>query len=118
MVGDGDGDGNDGGAAVRRLRRRRCKDGGDGGLGTAASRGGILVAGARSGSGRGGVGDDGWTPSPTFHEQPLEMEETPFLSQMTARVCEGGPFPSYTAQNGPIWERAHLRPTTQNLKYS
>ena len=27
----------------------------------------------------------------------------------------GGPFPSYRAQNGPKGERAHLRPTTQNL---
>ena len=23
--------------------------------------------------------DGGWTPSPTFREQPLEREETPFL---------------------------------------
>ena len=34
---------------------------------------------------------------------------------MTARVCGGGPFPSYRAQNGPRGERAHLRPTTQKL---
>ena len=46
------------------------------------------MAGARSGGGRrggggmeacGGGGDGGWTPSPAFREQPLEMEETPFL---------------------------------------
>ena len=34
---------------------------------------------------------------------------------MTARVCGGGPFPSYRAQNGPRGERAHLRPTTESL---
>ena len=60
---------------------------------------GILLAGARSGGGHcggakacggGGSGDDGWTPSLAFHEQPLEMEETPFFSQMMARVCGGG----------------------------
>ena len=27
----------------------------------------------------------------------------------------GGPFPSYRVQNGPRGERAHLRPTSQNL---
>ena len=32
--------------------------------------------------------------------------------QMTARVCGGGPFPSYRAHSGPREERAHLRPTT------
>ena len=49
------------------------------------------MARARSSGGRrGGGGNGGWTPSPAFREQPLEMEETPFSSQMTARVCEGG----------------------------
>ena len=48
------------------------------------------MAGARSGGGRrgggtmacgggGGGGDGGWTPSPAFCEQPLEMEKTPFF---------------------------------------
>ena len=81
-------------------------------------RGGGTVAcgggGGSGGVGGGGCGDDGgWTPSPAFREQPLKMEETPFFSQMTARVCGGGPFPSYIAPpNGPREERAHLRPTT------
>ena len=44
--------------------RRRCGDNGE-----------VLVAGARSG---GGGGDGSWSPSPTFRELPLEMEETPF----------------------------------------
>ena len=92
-------------AAAAAWGRRCCEDVGD-----------VSVAGARSGgSRRGGGGDDGGlTPSSAFHEQPLEMEETPFLSQMMARVCGGGggPFPSYRAHNGPIGERAHLRPTT------
>ena len=36
---------------------------------------------------------------------------------MTARVWGGGvPFPSYRAHDGPRGERAHLRPTTQELK--
>ena len=55
------------------------------------------MAGARSGGGGteacgGGDGgdDDGWTPSPTFLEQPLEREITPFFLQMTAKVCGGG----------------------------
>ena len=58
-------------------------------------------SGGRSGGGSGGggtdacggSGDGGWTPSPTFREQPLEMEETHFFSQMTARVCGGVPSP-------------------------
>ena len=84
------------------------------------------MAGARSGgshhgSGGGGTkacggggsgGDGGWTPSPAFLKQPLEREITPFFRQMTARVCGGGPFPSFRAHNGPRGERAHLRPTT------
>ena len=37
-----------------------------------------------------GGGNGGWTPSPASREQPLEREETPFFSQMTARVCVGG----------------------------
>ena len=56
------------------------------------------MAGARSGGGRRGGGTEacgggGWTPPPAFREQPLEMEETPFLSQMTTRVCGGVPSP-------------------------
>ena len=54
------------------------------------------MVGGRSGGGTdacGGGGDGGWTHSPTFHEQPLEMEETPFFSQMKARVCGGVPSP-------------------------
>ena len=106
-------------AAQGWQRRRRLGDGSVGG-----DNGEVPVAGARSGSNRcgsggteacgGGGGDNGWTPSPAFREQPLEMEETPFFSQMTARVC-GGFFPSYRAHNRPSGERAHLRPTTQNL---
>ena len=68
------------------------------------------------GGGSGGGGTEacggGWTPSPAFLEQPLEREITPFFLQMTARVCGGGPFPSYRAHNGQRGERAHLRPTT------
>ena len=67
-----------------------------------------LVARARSGGGRrggggGGCGGDGggWTPSPAFCEQPLEMEETPFFSQMTARVCGGVPSPLIEPIMGP-----------------
>ena len=82
------------------------------------------MARARSGGGRrgdgggdgteasDGGGGDGWTPSPAFLEQPLERESTTFFLQMTARVCGGGPFPSYRAHNRPRGERAHLRPTT------
>ena len=51
-------------------------------------------SGGRSGADAcGGSGNGSWTPSPTFCEQPLEMEETPFFSQMTARVCGGVPSP-------------------------
>ena len=73
------------------------------------------MAWARSGCGRRGGGDGGWTPSPAFLEQPLEREITPFFLQMTSRVCGGrggGPFPSYRVHNGPRGERAYLRPTT------
>ena len=90
------------------------------------------MAGARSGGGccggggggteaccgSGSGGDGGGTPSPTFFKQPLGREITPFFLQMMARVCGGGPFPSYRAHNGPRGERAHLRPTTQNPNYS
>ena len=85
---------NVGAVAAARGRRRRLK--GSGGNGE------VLVAGARSGGGRrgggtdacgNGGGDGGWTPSLAFHEQPLEMEETLFFSQMTARVCWGLPSP-------------------------
>ena len=62
-----------------------CGGGGDGGGGGSSD---VNVVGGRSGGGSGG--DGGWTPSPTFREQPLEMEETPFFSQMTTRVCGGG----------------------------
>ena len=51
------------------------------------------MAGARIGGGGTEACGGGWTPPPAFLEQPLEMEETPFLSQMTARVCEGVPSP-------------------------
>ena len=61
------------------------------------------MVGARSGGGSGRNGGsstyacsggyNGWTPSPIFREQPLKMEETPFFSQMTARVCGGVPSP-------------------------
>ena len=69
-----------------------CGGGGDG------RKGDVLVVRARSGGGSGsggggGSGDGGWTPSPTIREQLLEMEETPFFSQMTARVCGGVPSP-------------------------
>ena len=56
------------------------------------------ITGARSGSGDGdteacdggGSSEGGKTPSPTFLEQPLERESTPFFLQMMARVCGGG----------------------------
>ena len=70
------------GAGRRRWRR-------EGGGGSGDDNDDILVAGARSGGGR-GSGDSGWTPSLAFREQPLEMKETLFFSQMTARVCGGG----------------------------
>ena len=85
------------GAQSRRGRRswRRRQRGGPEAVAAAAAwgqrrwrwHGEVLVAGARSGGGR---RRGGWTPSPAFCEQPLEMEETPFFSQMTARVCGGG----------------------------
>ena len=40
--------------------------------------------------GCGDGGNGGWNPSPAFREQPLEREETPFFSQMTAKVFGGG----------------------------
>ena len=52
-------------------RRRRLGDSSVGG-----DNGEVPVAGARSG---GDGSDDGWTPSPAFREQPLEMDETPFF---------------------------------------
>ena len=62
-----------------------CASGGDDGGGD--DNGEVLVIGTRSGGGGGGgggstiaCGDDGsWTPSPTFHEQSLEREETHFF---------------------------------------
>ena len=96
----GSGGGSRAAAATQGWRRRKGGGGNNGilvaGARSDGGRGGggnndILVAGARSGGGRGGGGGDGgWTPSPDFREQPLEMEETPFFSQMTARVCGGG----------------------------
>ena len=81
------------------------------------------MAGARSGGGRhggscsgsdtlacrgsGGGGDGGWTPLPAFREQPLEMEETPLFSQMTAKVYGGVPSPLIEPKMG----RAGKRPT-------
>ena len=96
-----------------------CGDGGGG-----DSNSDVLVVGARSGGGGTvacGGGDGGWTPSSTLREQPLEREETPFFSQMTARVCGGGgggggSLPSYRTRDGPRGERAFLRPTTQKPK--
>ena len=69
-----------------------------GGRGNDSGGGGnrdVLVVVARSGGGSGtdacgGGEDSGWTPFPTFREQSLEKEGTPFFSQMTARVCGGG----------------------------
>ena len=83
-------DGGDGGTAVqrrRRWRRRRRDDNTE-----------VPVVGARSGGGGSGKkacgsGESSWTPPLAFCEQPLEMEETPFFSQMTARVCAGVPSP-------------------------
>ena len=105
---------------VEVMVARRSGGGGGGvGLGTVAAsawgrrrRGdGNLVAGARSGGGHRGGGDGGteacscggggvWTPLPAFREQPLEMEETPFFSQMTARVCGGVPSPLIETKMG------------------
>ena len=61
----------------------------------------------------GGGGDGGWTPSQPSMSSHLRGTRLLFFSQMMARVCGGGPFPSYRAQNGPRGERAHLRPRTQ-----
>ena len=77
------------GSAVRR---------GSGGDGGGNDNNYVLVAGARSGNGRGdteacGGGENGWTPSPAFREQQLEREETPFFFQMMARVRGGGSLP-------------------------
>ena len=67
--------------------------------------GNVLVVREKSGGGSGSSGngamdayDDGgsngdWTPSSTFHEQPLKREETPLFSQMAARVCREVPSP-------------------------
>ena len=59
-----------------------CGGGGD--CGSGGDNGDVLVPGARSGGDNGG-----WTPYPAFREHPLEREDTPFFSQMTARVCGG-----------------------------
>ena len=85
-AGEGGRAGGEGGAVDLRWWRRK---------GSGGDNGEVLV-GASSDGGRrggGGDGDNGWNPSPTFGEQPLEMEETPFFSQMTARVCGGVPSP-------------------------
>ena len=91
-------------AAAAPWGRWRCEDGSAPRRGCGGGNGDVLVVGGRSGgcsdgddSGGGtdtcdGGDDDGWTPYPTFREQPLEMEETPFFSQMTAKVC-GGSLP-------------------------
>ena len=50
----------------------RVHDGGEAGVDTTGKEGGT------NSRVRGG-GGGGWTPSPAFREQPLEMEETPFL---------------------------------------
>ena len=97
---DSGGYGRDGSGSARAVsavqgRCRRRKGGAGGARAAPAAQGrrrhdGILVAGARSGGGcggrggtkacgGGGGGNGGWTPSPAFHEQPLEMEETPFF---------------------------------------
>ena len=98
------------GSGAGRQQRRRKDDGSDTRVAAA------MIVSSLSGQGVAAVvawrRDGGWTP---FREQPLEREETSFLSQMTARFCEGSPLPSYRAQNRPRRERAHLRPTTQNL---
>ena len=73
--------------------------------GSAAWRGGgggnndVLVVEARSGSGSGNGGgcvyggNGGWTPSPTFREQLLEREETPFLFSNEGWGLWGVPSP-------------------------
>ena len=78
---------------------------GGGGVGKVArtsyvitARGGGGLGGGHGGStwwsgGGGGGGGGGWSPSLIFLEQPLEMENTPFFLQMTARVCGGVPSP-------------------------
>ena len=82
------------GETERRLGRRVEREAGgemaagrDGGGGTLACSGGngdVLVVGPSSGGGtdacssEGGSGDGGWTPSPTFREQPLEREKIHF----------------------------------------
>ena len=53
----------------------------------------------------------GWIPFFCSLKQSLWREFTPFFLKITARVCGGGLFPSYSAQDGPRGERAHLRPT-------
>ena len=61
-----------------------------GGYDSGSDGGGIMdVCGSGGGMAVCG-GDGGWTPSPTFRELPLEREDTPLFSQMTARVCWGG----------------------------
>ena len=65
-----------------------CGSGGGGGSGGSGDSGGGVGGG---GDGDGGGVDGGWIPSSTFHELPLESDETPFFSQMTARVCGGVP---------------------------
>ena len=79
------------------------------------------MAGARSGGGRrgsGGCGDDGWTPSPAFLEQPLEREITPFFLQMTARVCGGVPSPLIDPIIGAERGKSPLEAHNLHLTYS
>ena len=63
--------------------------------------------GTRACGGGGDGGDDDWSPSPIFLEQPLEREFTPFFLQMTARVCRGVPSPLIE----PIMGREEKGPT-------
>ena len=58
-----------------------------------------MIAARRGGGSSGGVNSDtkacgggGWSPSSILDEQSHKMEISPFLSQMTARVC-GGSLP-------------------------
>ena len=86
-----------------------CGGGSDGG--GSGGNGDALVVMARSVDGSGSSGsndmdgcssgdDGGWTTSFTLLEQPLEREETPFFSQIMARVCGGAPSPHVEPKMG------------------
>ena len=116
----GHGDEDDGGSDTGACGSGSGIDSGWGGI--EARGGGGVGSGCGRGIGSCGGGDSsgggGRYPS-IFREQVVEREFTPFFLQMTARVCGrggGGPFPSYTAQDRPREERAHLRPTTRTPK--